>query len=832
MNVEELADLLANGSRQQVLGDLLGLTDSERKTLGPKARSWLAQGTRAFVSVPRQALAVFATAGGARQAMVVPTLLYSWDREFIEDAVLLLQKRAPTWLPDLVHSLLDDESVYSWRLVHGLVRAGAVPAPEHPAYFRGTVSGLSDPSMRDRVPLADRVREVPELLKDHLIEMLGAEGAGRALATHDGYFAPSKPSAHPHMPESFPDGTWQRALVALQQSGEIDRERLLDAVLAALLRDWAAADLGWYVGMHDALEPTLDEALDRQGTYTRLLAVEHGPSVKTAQRELGRLVADKRFEPEPVVVASRATLTRSDKASVVAQLRLIEKLAKAHPGIPVADTVRLASDHTRADVRDHTTKLLERLGVSAGPTAEPRQFLPVEQECRPPASPVQPVASPDELAEVLLSLLEEIDPLETERAIDGLLRFADERPSTADLLVASASAAEYFQDDPRIAARVLALAWLAPRRRISEGDWRILLGHTIFPVQEAVPQSFVGAIGRRLTGIAHAVRDGGHTSLALPTRADFTLDAYELNRRLADASRSRPIVELELVIALLRVAPGERSTVDIPRSMRKSPAVIAAEVGRLPRWLRRVSQFQMNWEPERLIPVFLDELGSERHAAAGILARSKPEATLGPESSYGEHESRFEQTLGLGAAMLPHDHDVLAAHAHLYLHRDLGKDRACSVHVIDAIARATTVNGPPASSALVLALAAKDARGRTAAQDAVLDLARYGVLDGRELGRQIALLLADEIVVGRRVSGGLSVCARASDAAVLPILDALQEVVWALPDRRDAGAFLELTADLAERTGRTIDLPSELHELAAGTSSSMLAKAVRRLLKV
>jgi hypothetical protein len=66
---------------------------------------------------------------------------------------------------------------------------------------------------------------------------------------------------------------------------------------------------------------------------------------------------------------------------------------------------------------------------------------------------------------------------------------------------------------------------------------------------------------------------------------------------------------------------------------------------------------------------------------------------------------------------------------------------------------------------------------------------------------------------------------------VLPILDALQELVTVLPGRRDAGAFLELAADLAERTGRTIDLPSEFRELASGKSSSMLAKATRRLLK-
>lgn len=823
--------VLETGSREEVNALLAGLTPQQRKALGPKFRRWLTHGSTVRVPRDRESLAVIATADGVRQARLFATHGWGLTEEFVEDAVQILQVRSPSWLPDFVESILDEEGSWNWRVARGIVRAGLAPEPDNPEYFRGTVRGVPDYNVQNRRPLVEQIGRDPGLIGDHLLTLLSTEGVGRLLAFHDSYME----RRHSHLPDlaEFPAGTWRIALVTLAQEQRLDRGRLLDAVLAAPLRDWAAADLGWYVGMHDALEPTLDEVADRQGTYARLLTVEHGPSVKTAQRELGRLLPDKRFEAEPVVAASAATLARSDKASVVAQLRLLEKLAKTYPDISVADTVRIASDHTRADVRDQAAKLLDRLGAGVAPAAAPLDFVPRQREPRPPASPIQPVASADELAEVLLGIFEEVDPVAMERAIDGLLRFADERPATVDLLRARAAAAEYYQDDPRIAARVLTLAWLTPRRRIRDGDWTILLGHTIFPAEGPPPQTFVGAIGRRLTGIAQAVREGSHTSLALPTSADFTIDANELNRRLGDASRSRPILELELAVALQRVPSADRSSVQIPRSMRKSSAVAAVRDGRPGKWLRRVVAYQrMNWEPERRIPVFLDEFGSEGHAAAGILARSRPEATLGPEGSYGEYESRFEQTLGLGASLLPHDHDVLAAHVHPYLYRDLRKDRACSVQAVDAIARATSFNGPPASSALVLALAAKDARGRTAAQDAILDLARYGVLDGKELGHQAALLLADEIVVGQRISGGLAECARAGDAAVLSMLDALQEIARVLPGRRDAGAFLELAADLSERTGCLIDLPTEFHELAVGKSSSMLARAARRLLKV
>lgn len=828
MSLDGIVAELESDDTDHVRAVLLGLTDGDRKALGQKARGWLTRGNPTRVSSTHAALAVLATAGGHRQAMVAAENGYGLDRSYVDHAVAILKGRDPAWLGDLVDALLDDVGNANWRLARGLVRAGAVPAPEHPEYFRGTVRGVPDYGARHRRPLVEQLDADPGLVGEHLLRMLSTEGAGRLLAYHDGFEESTHEYRRDHTPS--PAATWRVALLTLAKDGRLDRGRLLDAALAAPLRDWSAADIAWYVGLHDALEPGVDEVAERQDTYVRLLTVEHGPSVKTAQRELARLLPDGRLAPEPLLAASRATLGRTDKASVAAHLRLLEKLAKVDPSVVIIDTVRIAEDHPRADIREQAAKILGRLGAEAAPEPEAPRLVPVPAESRPEAPRVEPVDSADELADVLLGLFEEIEPLEMERAIDGLLRFADERPSTADLLAARAADATYYDDDPRIAARVLTLAWLTPRRRLRDGEWPVLLGHTIFPAEPAAAHTFVGAIGRRLTGVAHAVRAGRQTSLALPTGADFSLDAAELGRRLRAVGRSGPVLELELVVALLRVPPAERVGVEVPRSLRKSAAVVRAREGRPPTWRREVASYQrQRWEPARRVPVFLDAQGSEGDAAAGILARSAPGRTVDAEAEFGEYESPFEQTLALGAALLPHDHDVLAAHAHPYLHRDLRKDRACSVPVVDAIARAGTVNGPPASSALVLALAAKDARGRTAAQDAIIDLARYGLLDGEGLGRQMALLLTDDLVVGQRVSGGLADCARASDAAVLPVLDALQEMLHALPGRRDAGSFLELAADLAERSGRTVDLPSELQELADGRSSSVLAKSARRL---
>jgi hypothetical protein len=825
----DVVEVLETGSRQQMTCLLLGLTDQQRKAFGPKFRRWLTHGHTVRVPRDRQSLAVVATAGGVRQAKLVATDGWGLPDEFIEDAVHILAERSPAWLPGFVESLLDEDGSWNWRMARGIVRAGIVPAPANPEYYRGTVHGVPDYNARDHRPLIDQLDRDPGLIGDHLISMLSTEATGRLLRYHDNFVE----STHSHLPDLTPSpaGTWRVTLLVLSQEGRLDRGQLLDVVLAAPMRDWAAADLGWYAGMHDALGPSIDEVVARQATYARLLTVEHGPSVKVAQREIGRILGDKRFEPALVIDASSATLGRSDKAIVAAQLRLLEKLHKAHSDLQVADTIRIAAEHPRADIREQTAKMLGRLGEAPGKREPGPPFAVPALEPRPISHAVEPVGSADELAEVLLALIEDIDPIEMERAIDGLLRFADDRPRTADLLLARAAQGDFYYDDPRVAPVVLSRAWLTPRKRLRGGEWPILLGHTVFPANPASPETLVGALGRRLTGVAHAVRSGPHLSVALPSRADGSLDADTLSMRLSTAGRRQQPSELELALALLRVSPQGRQHVVIPSSFRKARLVTRVLTSPAPTWDRQVvSHHRMKWEPERNIPVYRDRVAREGDALDGFLSRRQPERTVGGEVKYGEYEPRFEQTLALAAVLLPHDLDVLAAHAHPYLHRDLRKDRAMSVPILDALSRSSTGNGDPESSALVLGLAAKDARSRTAAQDAMLDLARHGLLDGVSLGRQAALHLEDEIVVGQRVSNGLAEVARAGDVAIIPVLDALQHLLVALPGRKDAGPFVEMVADLSQRAGRRVELTEELRVLASGKSMSMLARAARRLL--
>lgn len=838
---DDLVEVLGTSNREEVLATLVGLSAKQRKLLGPKFRRSLNDFTsvRRPLNRDQEALAVVATADGLRQAAVIATNSWSLSDECLEDIVQLLGARSPSWLPQFVESVLDEDGRANWRIARGVIRAGLVPATEHEEYFRGTVRGVPGYLPQSRRALADRLVADPELVGDHLLRMLSTERTGRLLAYHDQYVE------HPHPREArsvdFLDATWQAALLTLIRDDRLDRDELLNIVLAAPLRDWAAADLGWFTRMHTALDPSVEEIVARQATYARMLTVAHGPSVKSAQQALTRIAKEDRFEPGPVVEASHATLGRPDKASVIAQLRLLEKLRAAHPKMSIVPAVRVATVHPRADVREQAEKLLARLGAPST-FAAVAVFVPPAPLPRPPAARVEPIASADELAEILLHLLEEVDPIGIERAIDGLMRYAVDRPSAAALLLARADAVEGGLDETRMAVVTLVRAWLTPRDRPKNEDWPITLGSFEFGAAVASPETLVGALGRRLTGVAHAVRTGSHTCVALPCRADGSIDAKVLTERLRSIAAGCEPPELELAVAVLRVHPEDRGQVVIPRELRTSRAhlfkrrrgrsVDRAVPPTVATWERGiVSHRYRDWDsqPEHRIPVFADVSAVEGDALDGICSRRQPARTAGQETGYGEYDSQFEQTLAMAALLNPHDVDALAAHAHPFLYRDLRKGRATTVPMLDAIARSSTIIGPPGSSALVLGLAAKDARARTAAQDAMLDLAGCGLLDGVSLGQQAALHLTDQIVVGSRVSTGFAEVARASDAAILPIFDALQRVLPALPERKDAGPFVELAAQLADRTGRSVELPAEFRAIAAGTSSSMLAKALRRL---
>ncbi|RYP85891.1 hypothetical protein EKO23_11335 [Nocardioides guangzhouensis] len=843
MDADELIAMFGSEHRHTLVDRLAPLTEVERKKLAPAVRAWGKENYPDRTSRAGFFLAALGTLGGPRQVATAFSFFWGPDHGQVDLAIRVLRDRQPHWLPELPDALLAESS--NWPLVRALVREGLAARPAESAdYLLHLVHGVrADPRWDATETTRQCLERDPGLLEHELWDLLALETAGRRLAYQDSWL--QKPWTPPGRPaearrEPTPERTWRHGLAALANDGVIDRSRLLDAALAAPLQDWAAVDIAWYVGLLGELDPTDDEVLARQQVWCRLLTVDHGPSVKLAQKRLLGLV--DRLDVDPLLEASRATLARPDKSSVAAQLRLLAAVARAHPAAAVGDAAAVALDHPRTDVREQAMALLAGIApdlasdlapgmVDAAPFTAPAPVLPPEPER------VVPVADPDELTELFLQLIEEADdPIAVERLLDGALRFATQRPAAAEVLLRRVDDEHYGALLQVLCA--LASAWLSDDRSAARRGANLFLGESGWLDRRPPSRSLMETLSLRLQAVSRAVRTGGAPSVALPTYADGSIDPADLSERLAGPRRGRPVPE-DLALAVLRVHPDRLDEVSVGRGW--AARIVARAVTEVrearPVWERVADVVPQRYPFQQPVAMvtFRDRasgVGREGPVAALLSRRHPLDDVRGDRLHQGLYDSRFEQALGLATLMLPHHPDHLAAHVHPFLVRDLARDRAQTVPLADAWARSRGPGDAPLASALVLGLAARDARARTATQDALLDLAAAGRLDGSELGRQAGALLADDTVIGKRVAEGLAATAIADDAAVVPVLDALAALLPVLPGRRDAGAFLEPAAELAERSGRPVAVPDELRRVAGGRSTSLAAKAARRLLAV
>ncbi len=216
--------------------------------------------------------------------------------------------------------------------------------------FRSTMPGFRD-GVRSGL-LAD-----PGLL-DEVWRLFEIEGGGElSLAAYDKYTRPD-------------DATWKAALVQLAREGKLSRDRLLDASLDALARDFAQFRAGWFSRFHEALEPTRDERAARAARYLALLASKISPTVAFALNALKLLDKAGRLPPAAVVENISPALGARQKGTVREALRLLDRAAHAEPARKSA-IARLAAEallHEAADVQAAALDLIERHGETSDAT--------------------------------------------------------------------------------------------------------------------------------------------------------------------------------------------------------------------------------------------------------------------------------------------------------------------------------------------------------------------------------------------------------------------------------------------------------------------------------
>ncbi|MEO1457187.1 MAG: DUF6493 family protein [Pseudomonadota bacterium] len=517
--------------------------------------------------------------------------------------VMLVGRMRHPWFDDWAEALLEDNP-YLFPSVWALWNEGLCRKPQGPAYTLGLIvcqrdgfwPGLAVPHWRQAGlpgprPLSKRLRLAPGVLEEDIWRFFEIEGHGEfSLAAFDKYCSE--------------EHSWGVAMAELAADGAIPRDRLIDACMDALERDFAPFRAGWYSRLLTALSLSAEEEAARADRVLTLLGSKVPQTVSLALKSAVRLDKASVAVPERLLEAISPALMARQKGTVKTALRLVESAVARAPHLKAAG-LELATGALLSEASEIQAKALDLIerwapdagagalaaldgyrdgiapsllarfdairGGGAAPAADPEppaERLP-ETPLRPAPAEIAPIGSWEELIEAFLPLLEDAsDPLAVERLVDGLARHGADRPEgAADRMgpltkrawtLATAEgwgsfraevailAAAYTGDVPldHFTSRPMevgTLGWLGGRRKQVPTTFR-----RIFTLRNAAILDLVRR-GHRLPMLSAPTDDRGFVAAtALMER----LAAY----RAAGAEPGR----LDLALALMRLSPHER----------------------------------------------------------------------------------------------------------------------------------------------------------------------------------------------------------------------------------------------------------------------------------
>ena len=761
------------------------------------------------------------------------------------------------WAAHAIDSL-DARGVFVARR---LIASGAAPKPRSDGYTIALVSRsgsfdlTSEAGAWGRRGVIDVLRANPDLLIDDVWRIFEVEGGGEnSLAAHDKY-----------CPESR---SWRAALVELSDDGTLDRQRLLDASLDALLRGFAQFRAQWYSAFHEALTPTNDERAARSSTYLALTASPVGPTVSMALKALLRaeravpldsvevvaqigpaLLAPSKgsatqalgfvrravaSEPELLPRAACLVADALGHANVDVQKVALEQLRSWYPSPPddLATSVRSIASGCHPSVRSAIDSWLGVVTTSPAERAPGRASSPRAVRCA--ITEVDWLAADRELSPIvdLSDLLERIAiSLEAPGHADELERLVNGIAATGHVAVAEQREALTLgrramklcrSDRPsqRLIARLVA-AWLVPEQL--EGSTR-----------EPPPATLAldDLLCARMELVERQVRDGEpFVPLAAPTHHHGVIDPIVLVERLA-AARAAPH-PVELTMALLRLAPDAKRLEEARRAL-TGHAPIARWLETWAEHCERESPGKARWSASSRTTangftfheLHVDGLGAitPRHSQVTV--------TLAP----GRWRRFGQDAPGVGwmASIIP---GLSGAWARLGAStigptsgfRDVAHgDAAYLERFFDADVRFR------GDAQLLVALALNDARAsvRTVAVDLCVAALGDDRLLPRELGDQIGRLTSTGLVTPSRWARPLADVAAASPDHRRALLECVESAIAVAQPRKpqDLLALLELFETLAlEAAARVVDDDAR-SALRALTGSTKTGKTAARLL--
>jgi hypothetical protein len=354
MTQGDLKAILEDGNVEACLAYFERATEDERKAVAARALEWYAAqaATPMIAESPscwRRNPLLDAAEAAVRASCSLSQLQKRGVDLTLDDAGFrVLEARKPDWITEYAGSSLDRTPAV-WPAVRRLERAGLCRRPDSDHYILGLIHGVTahhgKPDVREAL-LSD-----PELLERAVWQVFEVEGSGEfSLAAYDKYCRA--------------EATWETGLVALAADGTLPRDRLLDASLDALERDFAQFRAGWFSRFHEALKPTLEERVARVERYLNLLASKIPPTVSFALSAISKVDRAKRLPAGALVERISPALTARSKGAVSSALKLLENASTRDPALKrtAAMIAAQALNHESPDAQGEAFDLVVRCG--------------------------------------------------------------------------------------------------------------------------------------------------------------------------------------------------------------------------------------------------------------------------------------------------------------------------------------------------------------------------------------------------------------------------------------------------------------------------------------
>ncbi len=610
-----LLDIIAQASREACLEFMLARTQADRRKLYlPTLREYKRLEKEAALGHGKQSGRAANTSSQQLEILGVALLCSATGAELKKLGLRIIPKGdfivaviaglKPDWLDGWAEALIESEP-HAFYVLRHLHLNKLCPKPRHENYILGMMFAMantgrwSDGPMEREQGLADRLRQAPDIPEEDIWRLFEVEGGGElSLAAIDKY--------------QRPDCRWADALLRLSAEGQVDRQRLLSASLAALEKDFAQFRAGWFSRFHEALEPDLNERIRLRDCYLRLLASKTPPTVSFALK--ASKILDQAGElPERALLDAIAPVLRSTaKATVIAAVQLLDSASKRDVSL-APEVIGLAIPgfiHPAAEVQGRLLNLLERLAPSLNDKAKcelaeyetgiasslRERFTALSrgpgrvigQVAHPNSAPtsaagpdsspsVEPeavlaIASFEELNLELLKLLEDpSDPIRLERALSGLCHFGASVPEPRDkqlgpLARRATQIVQRLPSDGLLFQLALLLQAYALNSKLAKPrlaqDEGIVMAIGLWG-RKASQQGFEIAFASRNAWILQQVQAGRACALlSLPSDRRGFVAAAQLLHRLKELEAQKIAPDpVDLSLALMRLAPEGREAV-------------------------------------------------------------------------------------------------------------------------------------------------------------------------------------------------------------------------------------------------------------------------------